>query len=155
MIRGALGAITALLFIGTAQAQTTTPQQPAPTPVEQAREVTSKLAGTTFLYPAFTLADDGMYRDALDAIAGIEKGKCGDVEAYGWTYDSKEKGQAIITATMHDLEKVGYRMKLIPIKQFENKSIFPSYAFGPRDLRLLMWVVDDDAAQMIICDVQK
>lgn len=152
MIRGALGAIAALLFIGTAQAQTAAPQ-PAPAPVEQAKEVTSKLAGATFLYPAFTLTDDGMYRDALDAIAGIEKGKCGDVEGYGWTYDSKDIGQAIITATMHDLEKAGYRMTIVPIKEFKDKSVFPSYALGPKNTLLLMWVVDDDASQMIMCEV--
>jgi len=150
MIRGALGAIAALLLVGGANAQET-PKTAAP--VEQPTELTSPLTGAKFLYPGFPLTDDGMYRDALDAIAGLEKAKCGSVEVYGWAYADLAAGDAIFTATIHDIEKAGFLLRRVSIEQFKDKRVFPFYARGPRGVLLMLWVVDDDAAQVSICDV--
>jgi len=159
MIRGTLGVIAALLLAGGAQAQEA-PKTPPPTaageqaaPAEQPTELTSTLAGATFLYPGFALTDDGTYREALDAIAGLEKSKCGTLEAFGWTYQNLAIGETIFTATIHDIEKAGFELRRVDIEQFEGKRVFPFYARGPRGVLLLLWLADEDAAQVSLCDV--
>lgn len=161
MIRGALGVIAALLLVGGAQAQEAPKTPPAASavtddkaaPEEIPQEITSPLVGGKFLYPAYPLADDGTYREALDAIAGLEKYKCANLEAYGWTFNALPAGEAIFTATMHDVENAGFSVRKVTIEQFKDKRIYPLYAVGKRGVLLLLWVIDDDAAQLSLCDV--
>lgn len=160
MIRGALGVIAAFLLVGAAGAQEA-PKTPPPmtagepaAPADQPKEITSPLLGTKLLYPGFTLSDDGSYRSSLDAIAALEKSKCGaGLEAYGWTYADLTIGEAIFTATIHDIQNAGFDLKKVGIEQFKNKRVYPFYGVRSGKLVLMLWLVDDDAAQVSLCEI--
>lgn len=145
MRKGVLAFLTAMAVTGTVYAQGAGGQVVSG----------SKMLKVLFGYPAVAVEDDGTFRQTLDAVAKLDGRKCGKLEAFGWTYDSITKGEEIVDATMQAVQKSGFRIAPIDIKQFEGRQVFPSYAVLGSQNFLIVWTTQKDAATMVACAADK
>lgn len=146
MRSGLIGFLAVLALSGTAWGQAA---QTDPTAGE------SKLAGFKFPSPATVLTDDdGTYRQTLDGAAKVANLQCGALEAFGWAYESAEKGQPLIDATIKSMTDAGYKIKALNYKPSEKSQVFPGLATGNNKSIVLMWAADPTAATLVLCEGQ-
>lgn len=147
MRSGLIGFLAVLALSGTAWGQAA---QTDPTAGE------SKLVGFKFPTPATVLTDDdGTFRQTLDGAAKTAGLQCGALEAFGWAYESTEKGQPLVNATVKAMEQAGYKIKALNFKPSEKSQAFPGLATGTNKKSIvLIWTADPTAATLVLCEGQ-